>query len=298
MTQAGHRAVLPRVGGDPPLEAVLFDAGLTLIHERTPAPLVAAEVLAAQGVAPAPEALARAMARSMRHVAARWHHGDWWLSEANVRALFTAGYREGLEELPELARDDAQRARLAAGIYEAYIGARHWRAFDDVLPALNALHAAGIPLGVVSDWGHGLEAILVELELGRHLAFVLVSARIGIGKPDPAVFRMALARLGSRAERTVYVGDTYVKDVFGARAAGLAPLLLDRAGALPDMDCAVVGDLVEAVALLGLLPGAASSGRIPEAPPDVEHPRRAGDAERALQAPTPPSSGPHGRPSG
>jgi len=293
--QASHRAVLPRVDGDSPLEGVLFDAGLTLIHERTPAALVAAEVLAGHGVDASPEGLARAMDRSMRHVAARWHSGDWWLSEASVRELFMAGYLVGLEDLPGLERDDALRARLARGIYESYVDARHWRAFDDVVPALSALHEMGIPLGVVSDWGHGLEAILLELELGRYLAFVLVSARIGIGKPDPAVFRMALARLGSRAERTVYVGDTYVKDVFGARAAGLAPLLLDRDGALPDMDCAVVRDLIEAATLLGLSPGAAASGRIHEASSDVQQPRLAEPAQGASQPPTPPSSRPHGR---
>lgn len=295
MTPEAHRSALPRAGGEPPLEGVLLDAGLTLIHERTPATEVAAEVLDALGVPHAPDALARAMATSMRHVASRWHHGDWWWSEDRVLALFTDGYREGLAHLPALARDEALRARVARGIHDAYVDARHWRAFDDVVPALAALHEAGIPMGVVSDWGHGLEAILLELELGRYLGFVLVSARIGIGKPDPAVFRMALARLGSRAERTVYVGDTYIKDVFGARAAGLVPLLLDRRGELPAMDCAVARDLREATAALGVPAGGAPFERIPEARPGVEHPRWNGGATSASPAPTLPSSGAHGR---
>ena len=55
-------------------------------------------------------------------------------------------------------------------------------------------------------------------------------------------------------ERAVYVGDTYLKDVLGARAAGLAPVLLDRSGAAIVQDCPVVGDLRELVPLLGLAP--------------------------------------------
>ena len=43
-------------------------------------------------------------------------------------------------------------------------------------------------MGVVSDWGHGLEAIVLELELGRYLRFLVVSSRLGITKPDPSVF--------------------------------------------------------------------------------------------------------------
>lgn len=252
MNLEARRARPPHVGGSPPLEGVLFDAGLTLIHERSPAHEVAAEVLGAIGVPFAASALEEAMADAGRRVAGQWHRGDWWLSEASVRRLFTAGYHAGLARLPALADDEAARVRAAAAIYDAYVDARHWRAYDDVLPALTALGAAGVPLAVVSDWGHGLEAILLELELGQHVAFVLVSARIGIGKPDPAGFNMALARLGTRPERTVYIGDTYIKDVLGARAAGMVPILLDRGGALPAMDCAVVRDLTEAAALLGV----------------------------------------------
>jgi len=270
------RARLPRVGGHPPLEGVLFDAGLTLIHERTPAREVAAEVLERLGIPFEPAALEQAMAMAMADIASRWHRGDWWVAEASVRRLFTAGYDQGLAPLPALAAEPTLRARAAASIYDAYVDARHWRAFDDVLPALRALGAADVPMAVVSDWGHGLEAILLELELGQAFAFVLVSARIGIGKPDPAVFNLALARLGARAERTVYIGDTYVKDVFGARAAGIVPILLDRRGDLPAMDCVVVRDLVDAVDRLGAkTTRPPATPRTPAAAPPVVHTRPA-----------------------
>ena len=296
MTGDAHRASVPRVSGDPLLEGVLFDAGLTLIHERTAARDVAAEVLEGLAVPFEPDALERAMAVSMGQIAAQWHYGDWWLSESSVRRLFTAGYREGLKLLPVLASDDAERVRVAAAIHDAYVDARHWRAYDDVAPALDALWRAGVPMGVVSDWGHGLEAILLELELGRYFEFVLVSARIGFGKPDPTVFNLARARLGARAERTVYVGDTYVKDVFGARAGGLVPILLDRRGGLPAMDCVVVRDLLEAASVLGAVPpDPPGAGRIRSRPSPVQHARRPVAAHAQDRPLIPPSPGAHGR---
>ena len=243
---------LPTRHGDPPLAGVVFDAGLTLIYEGTPAREVAAAALGALGTPVAPAALERAMSDAMAFIGSRWHRGDWWLSEPSVRRLFTTGYRRGLAALPHLAGDEAARRRAADAIYESYFDARHWRVFEDVRPTLDALRADGVPMGVVSDWGHGLEAILLDLELGAYFAFVLVSARIGIGKPDPAVFEMAVGRLGATPGATVYVGDTYVKDVLGARAAGMAPVLLDRARALDAPDCATVHDLRELPDRLGI----------------------------------------------
>jgi FMN phosphatase YigB (HAD superfamily) len=106
-------------------------------------------------------------------------------------------------------------------------------------------------MGVVSDWGHGLEAILLELELGRYFEFVVVSSRLRVAKPDPRVFNMALARVDARSDQAVYIGDTYVKDVIGARAAGIAPVLLDRSGRAPEVDCPRIESLDELLELVG-----------------------------------------------
>jgi HAD superfamily hydrolase (TIGR01549 family) len=250
---------LPRVGGERALEAVIFDAGLTLIEVATSAPDVAAEVLTRAGVPFDAGQLALAMAAAEAHVESRWHKGDWWAAESTVRRLFVDGYRHALPQLPAVAADPALREPLAEAIYDAYQDTRHWRLYPDVLPTLRALRAAGLRLGVISDWGHGLEAIVLELQLHDYLEFLVVSSRVGVAKPDPAVFQLALDRIAVAPAHAVYVGDTYVKDVLGARAAGVAPILLDRAGRTRDMDCVVVADLLALLPLLGL--GAAEPGQ-------------------------------------
>ncbi len=246
---------IPRVGQAPALRAVLFDAGLTLIRSVTPAVDVATEALADFGIAAERPALAAAMARADDYLVQTWHRGDWWAAEATVRQLFVDSYRVGLAELPRVGRDDAIVTRLAEAIYYKYHDVRHWALFPDVLPTLDALRAAGVTMGVVSDWGHGLESILLELELGDYFAFLVVSSRLGIAKPDPGVFDLALSRIGVPAREAIYIGDTYLKDVLGARAAGLTPVLLDRVGVAPPADCLTVRSLTELLDLVGLSAG-------------------------------------------
>jgi len=75
-------------------------------------------------------------------------------------------------------------------------------------------HPAGVPVGVVID-----------------------SAVVGVAKPDPAIFGLALDVLGVPASGTVlHVGDSLRYDVAGALAAGLQPVHLDPHGFCPAPD--------------------------------------------------------------
>jgi putative hydrolase of the HAD superfamily len=58
---------------------------------------------------------------------------------------------------------------------------------------------------------------------------VVVSAEVGVQKPDPRIFGAALTALRRTAEESLFVGDSIEVDVAGARAAGLRAVLLDRA---------------------------------------------------------------------
>lgn len=231
------------------MDAILFDAGLTLLRSATPTARMAQQVMAARGISVDRKALESAMSRSEAHLEQRWHRGDWWATESQVRRLFLEAYAVGLSR-PEILGDADDRIETLAGaMYDAYADAAHWALYPDVRPTLDRLHEAGLVMGVVSDWGHGLEALLLELGLAEDLAFVVVSSRLGISKPDPTVFHMALDRIGVSADRALYVGDTYVKDVLGARAAGIRPVLLDRQNRVPRADCEVIGDLRELIPL-------------------------------------------------
>lgn len=61
------------------------------------------------------------------------------------------------------------------------------------------------------------------------------SEEIGLEKPDPRVFAIALDRAGAAAESSVYVGDDLMADVEGARLAGLTPIQVDYRGRAPEV---------------------------------------------------------------
>jgi putative hydrolase of the HAD superfamily len=113
-----------------------------------------------------------------------------------------------------------------------------WRVpFEQAAETLQGLRARGLRTAVVSNADGRVAALLETAGLGSHLELVVDSHYEGVEKPDPEIFRRALTRLGVRPERAIYVGDIYAIDVVGARAAGLAPVLIDSAGAYPEVDC-------------------------------------------------------------
>ena len=116
---------------------------------------------------------------------------------------------------------------------------------DAASETLAGLRARGIATGVVSNADGRVEAMLGALGLAPHLEVVLDSHLEGVEKPDPEIFRRALARLDRPAARTLYVGDIYSIDALGARAAGLTPVLLDPLGGYADADCATIARLPE-----------------------------------------------------
>jgi len=73
-----------------------------------------------------------------------------------------------------------------------------------------------------------------------------------VEKPNEQFFRSILAAIGLPSERAVHVGDLYEVDVFGARAAGLAAVLVDPADLYGDRDVPRVPSLIELPRLLGV----------------------------------------------
>ena len=127
--------------------------------------------------------------------------------------------------------------------------------------ALRELADLGVALAVVSNADGTVEAQLLADEIcqvgpgpGVPVATVLDSAVVGISKPDPVIFEVALEAVGVDAAHAVFVGDTPTVDVRGARAAGVAPILVDPYDLHDDVDCPRVRSLAEVPALLRTWP--------------------------------------------
>jgi putative hydrolase of the HAD superfamily len=143
--------------------------------------------------------------------------------------------------------------RCVADALRAFDGPAAWEPYPDVRPALELLHGR-YTLGIISDWGISLGSILRAHDLLGDLDFLVVSATSRRAKPDPALFDLALQRADALGDYTVYIGDSYVQDILGARAASIHPILIDRRARLDPaaLDCPVIHGLDELPALLGL----------------------------------------------
>jgi len=104
--------------------------------------------------------------------------------------------------------------------------------------------------GVISNSNGTIDSLLQALGLRPYLDFVLDSGVVGVEKPDPRIFRMALERAGVAPHEAVFVGDLYSIDVLGARAAGLSAILLDPGACWGERDCPAVSDVAAAVSLV------------------------------------------------
>ena len=108
---------------------------------------------------------------------------------------------------------------------------------------------AGRPMALLTNGAACLQREkLTASGLAARFDAVVVSADVGVGKPDPSVFRHTLSLLG--ADEGVMIGDSLERDIDGALAAGLGAVWIDRFGA-----GGVGPDGVPRITTLGELPG-------------------------------------------
>lgn len=79
----------------------------------------------------------------------------------------------------------------------------------------------GRSLGVISNFYGNVETLCREAGLAESLDVILDSVRIGISKPDPEIFRIALGKLNVHPSEAVFVGDSYERDIMPARGLGM-----------------------------------------------------------------------------
>lgn len=114
----------------------------------------------------------------------------------------------------------------AADVVAAYVQPLDVRVtpYEDTLDTLQALQARGLRLGLVSNtmWPGDLHRRQLErLGLAPYLDDTVFSSDVGIWKPQPGIYWLALNALKVRPEHAVFVGDMLGHDIAGAQQVGM-----------------------------------------------------------------------------
>lgn len=224
------------------LRAVFLDAGGTLIHPDRGFIL---DALARQGIQKDEAAFIIADQKAREHRSAELRRLGQQIDDAGSWRIYAARLLAVLE-----------CTGSAAASVAAAVGARHregtlWSHVEPgTAETLAELKGRGYRLGVVSNADGRVQSFLEHVGLMQHLDFVIDSGAVGVEKPDPRIFKLALERAGVGSDEAVHVGDVYEVDVLGARAAGIRPILLLANGVEHPDDVAVIRSLPELVPFL------------------------------------------------
>jgi len=171
---------------------------------------------------------------------------------AVLEALHHAGVMQGLMSVDEAREERFRRllegagapasataAAAAAARYRDLYGASR-RPVPGALALVEAL-ARQVRLGVVSNNVLAeQESKLDQFGMRPFVDALVVSADVGVSKPDASIFAIALGRLGVAAADAVMLGDSWPSDIVGATRAGLRAVWLNRTGEpCPDPSLAV-----------------------------------------------------------
>lgn len=221
-----------RVPGSRP-ELVLFDAGGTLV-------LISPD--------------------RFNRLLAKWNH-----PAVEVERLFTAHYRAMAEFADLLATGERLEFAWWVGRFFELAGVHLTNELADgfgggkdmwnhpipgALETVEELRRRGYRVAVVSNSDGTVAEALEIAGFGDSFEIVIDSTDVGISKPDPGIFELALRHLGVSPDQAWYVGDSHYHDAGGAQAAGLAATVLIDPLALAPPGHLMVGSIRELAGLL------------------------------------------------
>lgn len=211
------------------LDAVLFDAGGVLWNLKPSPEDLFAEALRKHGVA-----FDRARLREAMNKADRLLDDEFATLDGNDESRFWRSY-DGivLEELGAGIDVGKFAMDLGSELRDVVTKVESWAPFPDAVPALEAVRERGFRIGMVSNATELARRVLRNLDMEKHFDFVVISDEVGVRKPDPRIFGIALGLAGTVPSRALFLGDKPATDIAGATRAGLRGVLVDRRDTFP-----------------------------------------------------------------
>ncbi len=204
------------------MRAIFLDMNRTLVHFRGDPVEKARQLLAKRGVFLPYEKVAAALKQ-----ARATHDPELTMlaTDDDEREFYRRFARTFLNAAGAPQRDGL----LEAVSQELYAYDPLYEVYSEVPEVLARLRAQkDTVLGIVSNWEPSLGRLCRHHGLDKYFDFILASSAAGALKPEPEIFKKALALARVPAGAAVHVGDDYRDDVLGSKRAGIKPVWLIR----------------------------------------------------------------------
>lgn len=144
---------------------------------------------------------------------------EWWKDIA-TRTFKAAGVIERFADFAEFFSE----------LYIHFGTAEAWFVYPDVVPALINWRRMGIELGVLSNFDSRIYSVLQALDLREFFGSVTICTQVGVAKPDPEIFAIALSKHNCPPKAAWHIGDDVDDDYEGAKSAGVRGIWINRKG--------------------------------------------------------------------
>jgi putative hydrolase of the HAD superfamily len=130
-----------------------------------------------------------------------------------------------------IAQAGAPRRRvpeLLAVLWKHHMDLNLWsRVPEGMGAALDAARALGVKVVLVSNSEGTHAELFARLDIARHFDLLVDSGKVGVEKPAPGIWQIALDAFPTPHDRVLHLGDTYRTDIAGALALGFRVGLVD-----------------------------------------------------------------------
>ncbi len=140
------------------------------------------------------------------------------------------------EQLKLSGYESVDNSILQAALNDMYaVTQAFWRPEDDALPTIRELVQRGYRLGIISNASddNDVQQLVDKIGARPYFDIIISSAAVGIRKPNPEIFYLALRHWNAQPEQAVMVGDTLGADILGAHNSGMPGIWITRRADTP-----------------------------------------------------------------